>query len=226
VDVAVIRRRSTVETTRSPPTEAAVTRSFAITFDYLCPFARNANEHVIEAMRSGRTDWDVSFVPYSLAQGHVGEDETDIWDLEAPDRASGILALQVGIAVRDRAPERFLDVHEALFAARHDRGADIKDPEVLRAALSGVQIDPDEVFGWLEDGSVRKQLQAEHEAAVRDHQVWGVPTFITAARAVFVRVMDRPAGDAVVATERIEHIIELVDGPVELHEFKQVDLPR
>jgi protein-disulfide isomerase-like protein with CxxC motif len=200
-----------------------VTRSFAITFDYLCPFARNANEHVIEAMRGG-AGWDVTFVPYSLAQGHVAEGETDVWDLEAPDRASGILALQVGIAVRDRAPDRFLDVHEALFAARHDQGGDIKDPAVLRDALSSVDVDPDEVFGWLEDGTVRKLLQAEHEAAVRDHQVWGVPTFITDTRAVFVRVMDRPGGDAVAATQRIEHIVDLVDGPVELHEFKQVDL--
>lgn len=201
-----------------------MTRSFGLTFDYLCPFARNANEHVVEALRAG-ADWDVTFVPYSLAQGHVEEGATDVWDLDDPDGASGILALQVGIAVRDRAPERFLDVHEALFAARHDEGADIKDRDVLRRTLERVGVDADEVFGWLADGEVRKQLQAEHEAGVRDHQVWGVPTFITDARAVFVRLMDRPEGDAPLATRRIEQVVDLVDGAVELHEFKQVDLP-
>ena len=32
--------------------------SFAITWDYRCPYARNANEHVITALEAG-ADWDV-----------------------------------------------------------------------------------------------------------------------------------------------------------------------
>jgi hypothetical protein len=56
-----------------------VSRRFGITFDYLCPFARNANEHVTAALRAG-ADWDVSFVPYSLAQGHVEDGDVDVWD--------------------------------------------------------------------------------------------------------------------------------------------------
>lgn len=202
-----------------------MTRSFAITFDYLCPFARNANEHVAAGLRAG-ADWDVRFTPYSLAQGHVEEDGVDVWDRDDPDAASGILALQVGIAVRDRLPERFLDVHEALFAARHDRGRDIKDRQVLHEALQEVGVDADEVLGWLDDGTVRKQLRAEHDRAVQHDQVWGVPTFVTDHRAVFVRVLDRPEGDGTRATARIEQVLDLVDGALELHEFKQVDLPR
>ena len=199
-------------------------RPFAITFDYLCPFARNANEHVVAALNSS-DQWDVRFLPYSLSQGHVEEGGLAVWDRDEPNDASGILAFQVGIAVRDHHPERFLEVHRALFAARHDDGLDIKDPAVLRDLLEDVGLSADEVFAHVEDGSALATLRAEHDEAAEKHQVWGVPTFITDRRAVFVRLMDRPDGDTTLAAERIGQVLDLVDAPLELHEFKQVDLP-
>ena len=33
-------------------------------------------------------------------------------------------------------PERFFDAHLALFAARHDKGLQLKDEDVLRAAVT------------------------------------------------------------------------------------------
>ncbi len=201
-----------------------MTRRFAITFDYLCPFARNANEHVTAGLRAG-ADWDVRFLPYSLAQGHVEEDQQDVWQRADPHGVSGVLALQVGVTVRDRFPDRFLDVHDALFAARHDQGADIKDRAVLAGSLDRCGVPAAEVFRAIDDGGALGQLQKEHEQAVQDHGVWGVPTFVTDRRAVFVRVLDRPAGDAEVATARIEQVVDLVDSSLDLHEFKQADLP-
>jgi hypothetical protein len=202
-----------------------VPRSFAITFDYLCPFARNANEHVTAGLRGG-AEWDVDFVPYSLAQGHVGEGEADVWERADRERVSGILAFQVGLTVRDEHPEAFLDVHDALFAARHDHGLDIKDPSVLRDVVARAGLDADEVLEQARTGRAPKTLRAEHEAAVDQHTVWGVPTFIAGDRAVFVRIMDRPEGDAGRARGRIERVLDLVEGEPELHEFKQTDLPR
>ena len=201
-----------------------MTRRFALTFDYLCPFARNANEHVITALRGG-ADWDVRFVPYSLAQGHVAEDQPAVWDRREPHRVAGVLALQVGIAVRDRHPDRFLEVHEQLFAARHDRGEDLKDRAVVATALERAGLAAEDVLTAVEAGELLGQLQQEHERAVQDHEVWGVPTFITDRRAAFVRLLDRPGGDATLATQRITQVVELVDAPMELHEFKQTDLP-
>jgi protein-disulfide isomerase-like protein with CxxC motif len=201
-----------------------VTTRFGITFDYLCPFARNANEHVIAGLRGG-SDWSVEFVPFSLAQGHVDDGEAAVWDRDQPNLASGVLALQVGIAVREHAPDRFLDVHEALFAARHDLGHDIKDRAVLSRVLIDAGVDPEQTFDAVDDGTPLKLLREEHEAAVRDHQVWGVPTFIAGGRAVFVRLMDRPDGDTQVAARRIEQVVGLVVDAPQLHEFKQTDLP-
>jgi protein-disulfide isomerase-like protein with CxxC motif len=201
-----------------------MTRSFQITFDYLCPFARNANEHVVEGLRAG-ADWNVRFLPFSLAQGHVEEGEQAVWDRDEPNTASGVLALQVGLTVRDHHTDHFLDVHQALFAARHDEGHDIKDPVVLRDVLTTAGLSADEVFDHIDHGAALDALRTEHTEAVDKHQVWGVPTFITDRRAVFVRLMDRPERDGALATRRIDHVVDLVDTPIELHEFKQVDLP-
>lgn len=198
---------------------------FALTFDYLCPFARNANEHVVAGLRGG-ADWSVEFVPFSLAQGHTDEDEPDVWDRDEPDLVPGVLALQVGLAVRDHLPERFLEVHEALFAARHDAGRDLKDRSVIHEVLQGVGVDADEVLAIVDDGTPLKTLREEHTGAEREHEVWGVPTFIAGERAVFVRLMDRPEGDGERARRTIEQVVGLVRDAPALHEFKQTDLPR
>lgn len=198
-------------------------RSFGITFDYLCPFARNANEHVVAGLRGG-ADWSVRFVPYSLAQGHVEEGEPPVWDHDDPSSVPGVLALQAGLAVRDLHPERFLDVHTALFAARHDLGADIKDVEVVRDALTRAGVDAERVLSEVATRGPLATLRSEHDAAVRDHEVWGVPTFIAGDRAVFVRLMDRPEGDTSRAREAIDQVIDLVERAPMIHEFKQTDL--
>ena len=198
--------------------------TFGITFDYLCPFARNANEHVVEGLRGG-ADWDVTFLPYSLAQGHVADGEDNVWDRDDPNAASGILALQVGLAVRDHFPEQFLDTHVALFAARHDEGRDINDRSVLTDALAGVGLDADEVFAIVDDGEALETLRKEHQHGVDSYEVWGVPTFLAGDRGVFVRLLERPEGDADLARRTVERVVDLVGGWPALHEFKQTDLP-
>lgn len=198
--------------------------TFAITFDYLCPFARNANEHVITAL-GDEPGWDVDFVPFSLAQTHVGDDEPDVWDAPDPDDESGLLALQAGLAVRDDQPAAFHDTHVALFAARHDEGADIREPTVVRHALEEGGADPDRAFDLIDAGKPLEQLREEHTAAVEDHEVFGVPTFITDDRAVFVRLLDR-GGQPAASRRRVEQVLDLTADLPELHEFKQTDLPR
>jgi protein-disulfide isomerase-like protein with CxxC motif len=200
------------------------TSSFALTFDYLCPFARNANEFVVAGLRAGAA-WDVTFTPFSLAQNGVREGEPDVWDAEDPTTAAGVHALLVGLAVRDAFPDHFLDVHEALFAARHDDGRDLKDVDVLRDVLAGAGLDPEVVLATVVNGAPFDTLRKEHERNVSEYAVWGVPTFIAGDRGVFVRLLDRPDGDGDAAVERIQRIVDLVAGFPEMHEFKQTDLP-
>jgi DSBA-like thioredoxin domain len=197
-------------------------RTFAVTWDYRCPFARNAHEHVVAGLRGGAA-WDVTFVPFSLGQVHVAEGEPDIWDRWRED--SGLLALQAGVVVREAFPERFLDVHEALFALRHDHGGHLRDEASVRAVLGEQGVDADAVFAEIDAGHAISTVRLEHEQAAKGHSVWGVPTFVAGDAAAFVRVMDRPAGDATHAIRTVERVLDLLAWP-ELNELKHTSIPR
>jgi 2-hydroxychromene-2-carboxylate isomerase len=198
-------------------------RAFSVTFDYRCPFARNAHEHVVEGLRAGAA-WDVTWVPFSLGQVHVAEGEPDIWGRWQDD--SGLLALQAGVVVRDKFPDRFLDAHWALFALRHDHGGKLRDQDAVRQVLEDQQVDADAVLAEVASGAAIATVQEEHERAARDHMVWGVPTFIVGDQAAFVRYMDRPQGDSERATRTIDRTLDLLDGWVDLNEFKHTSIPR
>ena len=198
-------------------------RSFAVTWDYRCPFARNAHEHLLTAVAAG-APWDVRFAPFSLNQVHVEPGGVDVW--EDPGRAPDLAAMEAGLVVRDRFPAAFPAVHAALFAARHDEGRDLRDEAVLAEVLGANGLDAGAVLAEIADGWPLDVFRKEHEAAVAEHQVFGVPTFVVEGRAAFVRVMDRPAGDVEVATRTIERIVDLVTGWPELNELKHTSIPR
>ncbi|MDQ1397129.1 MAG: hypothetical protein QOG64_2388 [Acidimicrobiaceae bacterium] len=197
--------------------------SFSVTWDYRCPFARNAHEHLVTALQAG-ADWDVTFVPFSLNQAHVEEGDPDVWD--DPTKADALLAMLVGIVVRDTQPAQFLALHQALFTARHDEGRDIREEAVLRAILGEQGVEADPVFAAIGEGWPLETFRKEHERAVADHQVWGVPTFIANDESVFIRLMNRPQGDAAVATQTIERAVQLVAEWPDLNEFKHTSLRR
>jgi hypothetical protein len=201
----------------------SVTATFSINFDYRCPFARNANEHVLDALEAGAA-YDVTFVGFSLDQVHVAEGDPPVWEQAA--KRPALTAGAAGIAVRDRMPEHFPAVHRALFAARHEHGADLRDERVVREALTRGGVDPEVVFAELEAGWPYKVLQQEHEHSVSEHAVFGVPTFVVGDRAVFVRLMTRPHGDGALATSTIDRVLDLLVDHPELNEFKHTSIPR
>ena len=198
-------------------------RAFSVTWDYRCPFARNGHSHVVAGLRDG-APWDVTFVPFSLGQVHVAEGEPDIWGRWQDD--SGLLALQAAVVVRDKFADRFLDVHEALFALRHDDGGQLRDEAQVRATLEAQGVDADVVFDEIATGSSIDAVQAAHEAVASGQQVWGVPTFIVGDQAVFVRLMDRAGADPAPSRAAIERILDLLTGWPELNEFKHTSIPR
>jgi DSBA-like thioredoxin domain len=198
------------------------TAAFAVTWDYRCPFARIGHLHVIEGLRAG-ADWDVTFVPFSLGQMHVEEGQPDVWD--APEKESGLFALQVGVTVRDLEPDAFLDVHEALFDARHVTGDDLREESVLRTILEKHGLDADRIIAAARENGV-ETVHKEHDAAVASGDVWGVPTFMADEKSVFVRLMEGPDHDGAVATKTVERVLDLLTGWPELNEFKHTSLSR
>jgi len=199
------------------------TSEFAVSWDYRCPFARNFHEHVAVALEAG-APWDVTWWPFSLNQVHVAEGDPDVWD--DASKATGLLAMQIGVTVRDRWPEAFLPVHLGLFAARHDEGLDIREEHVLREVIAKGGLDADEVLAEVAKGQALETFRKEHERGVADHNLWGVPTVIADGHAVFIRVMHRPQGDAALARSTVDRVLDLVRGWPELNEFKHTSIPR
>jgi 2-hydroxychromene-2-carboxylate isomerase len=194
-----------------------MTLAFAVTYDYRCPFARNAHEHVLDGLAAG-ADWEVTFVPFSLSQS-----KEPTWNRETD---SGLLALELSVAVRDDQPDRFLEAHRALFGVRHDQSLSLRDDDVLHDALTGVGVDVDRAWKLLDDGRALATVREEHERGVEEHSVWGVPTFVAGDQAAFVRLMERPARSAQSPVDAIERLVAMLEGWPELNEFKHTSLPR
>ena len=197
--------------------------TFSITWDYRCPFARNLHDQVVEGLLDG-APWDVTFVPFSLGQVHVVEGQPDVWD--EPERDSGLLALRAGVVVRDRFPERFPEVHRALFDARHVHGRKIADRDVVADVLNGGGVDAAAVLAEVDGGGPLDVVRKEHEAAATDFEVWGVPTIIAGDGASFVRVMNDAEGDPARSRSTVERLVALLVGWPELNEFKHTSLKR
>ena len=193
-----------------------------MTYDYRCPYARIASNHLVTALRGG-AEWDVTFLPFSLTQNHLEDGAPSVW--EQPEQDSGILAMQLSIAVRDTQPERFLDAHDALFEHRHAAAGDLKSRDVLTEVLTAVGVDTDAAWAEVDSGHPLVTIEKEHTAFVESHHVWGVPTFIVGDRAVFVRLLEQSHGDVAVATRTIERVLDLVAWS-NLNEFKHTSIPR
>jgi DSBA-like thioredoxin domain len=175
------------------------------------------------AVRGG-APWDVDFTPFSLSQAHVEEGGTSVWD--DPGKASDLIAVEAGLVVRDKFPDQYFDVHLGLFTARHDQGLDLRDESVIRDVLSSAGVDGDEVMAAVAEGGPRHAFRKAHEAAVTNHQVFGVPTFVVGDKAAFVRITTRPGDDARGARSTIEAVLALFDEHPELNEFKHTSISR
>ena len=193
-------------------------RSFAVTFDYRCPFAYNGNAAAIAAVRGG-ADHDVRYVAFSLDQVHVAEGKPPMWERDPSEWGSGVLALCYGIAARDHFPDRFLDAHLELFAARHVHGEKLGDEPVLRDAIVRAGLDPDAVGEAAHRPETLATLAREHTEMVDDYAVFGVPTFIEGDEAVFIRFMER---GNVADLERALDLLQWSD----LNEFKRTRIAR
>jgi protein-disulfide isomerase-like protein with CxxC motif len=192
--------------------------TFTLTYDYLCPFARIANEATVEAIAAG-ADYDVTFAPFSLSQNHLDEDETPVWEQEPSARGRGVLALLWSLAVRDGYPDSFDAFHVALFNAKHDDLIDINDEQALRGVAASVGVDPDAVADAVASGVPAKTLASEHTRLVEDSSVFGVPTFIGGGEAVFVRFMERHKLDD------LAKVVDMLDW-TNVNEFKRTTIAR
>lgn len=196
--------------------------SFQLSFDYRCPFAKNLHLHVIAALRAG-ADFDVTFVPWTLSQGHRVEGAADVWNDPAYD--ADLLSMAVGISVRDRQPDLFIAAHEALFRARHERAIRLVNFDEIDAVLVPLGVDVTSVH---DDVTSRRphEVIAQSYAEFSKFEAFGVPTLVVGNDASFIRYMTTPSDDAQASVKIIERLVSLIALEPELNEFKHTRLPR
>lgn len=196
-------------------------KSFSVSFDYRCPFAKNIHLHLVAGLRAGAA-WDVTFVPWTLNQVHREEGEPDVW--EDPAKDDQLLALAAGVSVRDHQPELFLAAHEALFRARHDRSVRLSTLGEVDEALAPVGVDLTAVHDDLSTRRPHKVIgESFHD--FEQYEAFGVPTFVLGDEATFVRYMVAPAGEDAASVAAIESLLDLMDGEPDLNEFKRTTIP-
>jgi len=196
-------------------------QSFDLSFDYRCPFAKNLHLHVIEALRAG-ADFEVNFVPWSLSQGSRG-DGPDVWDDPAYD--GELLSLAAAVSVRDQQNEYFLDAHEALFRARHDRAIRLVTLDEISNVLAPLGVDMAQVAVDVASRRPHDVIAASHKEFER-FGAFGVPTFVVNDDATFVRYMREPGDDPAQSVELITALLTLMTNRNDLNEFKHTQLPR
>jgi hypothetical protein len=196
--------------------------SFDLSFDYRCPFAKNIHLHVITALRAG-ADFDVNFAPWSLSQGSRNDGAPDVWNDPVYD--GDLLSLAAGISVRDQQHEYFLDAHEAMFRARHDRSIRLVTLDEISNVLAPLGVDMAKVAADVASRRPHDVIAASHKEFDR-FEAFGVPTFVVNDDATFVRYMSEPGDDPATSVELITSLLAMMTNRADLNEFKHTQLPR
>jgi hypothetical protein len=194
---------------------------FDISYDYRCPFAKNIHLHVITALRAG-ADFAVTFVPWTMSQGYKADGAPDVWD--DPTRDPELLALAVSTSIRDQQPEHFLDAHETLFRARHERAIRLVTREEIEDALTPTAVDVDAAFDDVDSRRPFKVIGESFREFER-YEAFGVPTFVVNGDATFVRYMTAPNGDPAESIAVIDSLVTLMSTQSALNEFKHTKVP-
>jgi protein-disulfide isomerase len=194
--------------------------AFKVSFDIRCPFAKNIHLHLVEALRQG-ADFEVTFVPWTLSQGHREDGAPDVWD--DPARDAEHLSLCVDIAIRDGQPDRYLDAHEALFRARHERGIRLVSEEEIRSVLEPLGVDVDAALADVATRRPHAVLKSSYEEFAA-YEAFGVPTFVVGSDATFVRYMT-PPDEATDSTALITNLVQMMVNQPGINEFKHTRLP-
>jgi protein-disulfide isomerase-like protein with CxxC motif len=158
-----------------------------------------------------------------MSQGYKNDDAPDVWD--DPSRDDELLALAVSTSIRDLQPGHFIEAHEALFRARHERAIRLVTEQEIRDVLSASGVDVDAVFV---DVATRRphHVIGDSFRSFERYEAFGVPTFVVNDDATFVRYMNPPTKDASDSIALITSLVELMSTQSALNEFKHTKVSR
>ena len=119
----------------------------------------------------------------------------------------------------------FLDAHEALFRARHDRAIRLISLDEISNVLAPLGVDMAKVATDVASRRPHDVIAASHKEFDR-FEAFGVPTFVVNDDATFVRYMSEPSDDPAESVELITSLLAMMTKRADLNEFKHTQLPR
>ncbi|HEU5150192.1 MAG TPA: DsbA family protein [Iamia sp.] len=163
-------------------------------FDIMCPYAFQTSLWMREVR--DRTGLEVRWRFFSLEEVNRVEGKKHPWEREW---SYGWSMMRVGARLRRDDPALLDAWYEAAGTALHVDGRKPHHPDVARALLVELDLDPALVDEAIADDTTHDEIRAEHQA-VLDTGGWGVPTLVfDDGQALFGPVVvDPPTGDAAV----------------------------
>ncbi len=120
-------------------------------------------------------DWplEVTWSPFTIATDH----ETG-WDLPWDHAGDEVRAFRAAAVVRELAPQRFAEFHEALERAVYEEGSPLGDETTLADAARAAGIDPASFRLRLHAAGLDAAARTSHERAKSALGVSGTPTLL------------------------------------------------
>lgn len=176
---------------------------FELFYDYRCPFVYRASLLLQNVQDSGERTLDIRWRYFSLAQVNSKDDGWTVWDAPESEHAKGRLAFSAAEAARRQ--DRFEDFHLPLLQARHRDGLDIDDIAVVERVAVEAGLDLDRFRKDVADPESVYAIARDHQPAVKEHGIFGTPTFLfPSGAAAYVRLSEAPEGaDAVRIFDKI-----------------------
>lgn len=161
-------------------------------FDIMCPYAFQTSLWMREVR--DRTGLEVRWRFFSLEEVNRIEGKKHPWER---DWSYGWSMMRVGARLRRDDPALLDAWYEAAGTALHVDGRKPHHPDVARALLAELDLDPALVDEAIADDTTHDEVRAEHQT-VLDAGGWGVPTLVfDDGQALFGPVVvDPPTGDA------------------------------
>ncbi len=191
-----------------PILTAAPAREFELFYDYMCPFVYRTSLLLQHVSDSGQRQLKIRWRYFSLAQVNSMDDDWTVWDAPDSERVRGRLAFKAAEAARRQ--HRFEDFHLPLLHARHRDRLDIDELAVVERVAVEAGLDIDRFRKDIADPDIVHAIARDHEPAVKEHGVFGTPTFVFPNGAsAYVRLSEAPDGsDAVRVFDRIVSVAE------------------
>lgn len=190
-------------------------------YDYFCPFVYRAS---VLLQNVGRTrPLKVAWRYFSLAQVNSKDDGWTVWDAPASENVRGRMAFKAAEAARKQG--RFEDLHMPLLAARHRDRLEIDEAEVVERLAVEVGLDLNRFRQDVSDPDILASLARDHRQAVREHGVFGTPTFVFPDGAsAYVRLREAPeVGDH--STRVFDHLVAVAAREPSILEIKRPRKP-